>query len=393
MRVILIKGRSTYDLLRAFVDAAAEGFAEAGHEVDILDVVPEPDLVAGLTRRAAERPIDLVYSLNILSDFRDHAGRTVGDIAGAPHVVHFVDHPLSHLSRLEATPAHAAVLTIDPSHAEAVRSIYGEGRFAFVGFCPHGAVGPTVSPGADVDAFVQSRSIPILFPGTYAPVGPPPWAQMQAGVRRIFEAATEAAMASEWTAGHVALDTAMKAAGLEPADPQFAGFRKLSSYVHERVRARRRILLLESAARVGLPLHVAGKGYDEALARFANLTFVGDVDFMDSMALMTRARLVLNINANFGRGSHERPLCALNAGAAAASDLSAFYPDHFEEGRELLLYRWRNLDAGLEAIAALAQDPEAMVQMAQAGQAKVLAGHRWKHRAATIIAAAEAVRR
>ena len=392
MRVILIKGQSTYDLLRAFIDAAAEGFVEAGHEAEILDVVVEPDVATGLTRRAAERPIDLVYSLNILSDLRDQDGRAIGDIAGAPHVVHFVDHPLSHLARLEATPADAAVLVIDPSHADAVRSIYGPDRFNFVGFCPHGAVGPITSPGADAEAFVANRPIPILFPGTYTPIGPPPWSNLQAGVQRIFESAVEIAMASEWTAGHVALDTALKAAGLDPADVQFAGFRKLASYVHERVRMQRRMLLLEAAARAGLPLHVAGKGYDEALARFPNLTFVGDVGFMDSMALMTRSRLVLNVNANFGAGSHERPLCALNAGAAAASDYSSFYADGFEEGRELLLYRWRDLDAGVAAVGALAEDPEAMLAMARAGHAKVSAGHRWKNRVATIVEAGRQAR-
>jgi Glycosyl transferases group 1 len=392
LRIILIKGRSTYDLLRAFIDDAATGFAEAGHAPEILDVVAEPDIGAGLARRAAEAPIDLVYSLNILGDFRDPEGRTLGDIAGAPHVLHFVDHPLSHLERLEKTPANAAVLTIDPSHADAIVSIYGEDRFAYVGFCPHAAVGPTTSPGADVGAFQASRPIPILFPGTYAPVGAPPWSAMQAGVQRLFEAAVEIALASEWTAGHLALDAAMRSAGLSPEDPQFSGFRKLASYVHERVRAVRRTQVLDAAARAGLLVHVAGKGYDGLLARFPNLTFAGDVGFLDSVTLMARSRVVLNINANFGAGSHERPLCALNAGAAAISDLSSFYADHFEEGREMSLYRWRDLGAGIAALSELAGDPRAAFEMATAGQVKVLAGHRWKHRAAVIIAAAEQAR-
>jgi hypothetical protein len=392
VRVILIKGRSTYDLLRAFIDDAAKGFAEAGHQVEILDVVAEPDVATALARRAAQAPIDLVYSLNILSDFRDAAGRTLGDIAGAPHVVHFVDHPLSHLDRLEKTPANAAVLVIDPSHAEAVLSIYGADRFGFVGFCPHAAVGPTTSPGRDADAFVASRPIPILFPGTCPIDGPPPWAGLQTGVQSLFDQAAEIALASEWTAGLAALDAAMRAAGLPPEDPQFAGFRKLASYVHEWVRAARRLRLLEAAARAGLRLQVAGKGYAAALTRYSNLTYLGDVGFLESVALMSTSRLVLNVNANFGAGSHERPLCALNAGAAAASDFSRFYEDRFEEGQEMMLYRWRDLDAGVAAIGALAQDPQAMFDMAVAGQAKVLAEHRWRDRVATIIDAAQRVR-
>jgi hypothetical protein len=392
VRVILIKGRSTYDLLRAFIDAAAAGFVEAGHEAEILDVVAEPDVSAALARRAAQAPIDLVYSLNILSDFRDPAGRTLGDIADAPHVVHFVDHPLSHLDRLEKTPPNAAVLVIDPSHAEAVLSIYGPIRFGFVGFCPHAAVGPTTSPGRDADAFEAARPIPILFPGTCPINAPPPWAQQPPGVQSLFEAATEIALGGEWTPGLAALDTAMRGAGLAPEDPQFSGFRKLASYVHEWVRLRRRLLLLEAAGRAGLALQVAGKGYDAALARYPNLTFAGDVDFLDSVVLMSKSRLVLNINANFGAGSHERPLCALNAGATTASDFSSFYESQFQAGRDMMLYRWRDLDAGLDAVAHLAEDPQAMFDMAVAGQAKVLAGHRWKNRVATIVEAAERAR-
>jgi hypothetical protein len=392
VRVILIKGRSTYDLLRAFIDAAAIGFIEAGHDAEILDVVAEPDIAASLARHAAQTPIDLVYSLNILSDFRDPAGRSIGDIAGAPHVVHFVDHPLSHLDRLEKTPPNAAVLVIDPSHAEAIRSIYGPDRFGFVGFCPHAAVGPTTSPGRDADAFVAARPIPILFPGTCPINGPPPWAQQEPGVQGLFEAATEIALSSEWTPGLAALDTAMRGAGLAPEDPQFTGFRKLASYVHEWVRLKRRLLLLEAAARAGLALHVAGKGYAAALTRYANLTFVGDVGFLDSVALMSTSRLVLNANANFGAGSHERPLCALNAGAATASDFSTFYEGQFKEDRDMMLYRWRDLDAGLDAVARLAADPQAMFDLAVAGQAKVLAGHRWKNRVAVIVEAAERAR-
>jgi len=392
VRVILIKGRSTYDLLRAFIDDAATGFVEAGHQAEILDVVAEPDVAAGLALRARQAPVDLVYSLNILSDFRDPDGRALGEIARAPHVVHFVDHPLSHLDRLEKTPANAAVLVIDPSHAEAILSIYGPDRFGFVGFCPHACVGPTTSPGRDADTFAAARPIPILFPGTCPPDGPPPWAHMQPGVQSLFEAAAEIALASEWTSGLAALDAAMRGAGLAPEDPEFAGFRKLASYVHEWVRAVRRLRLLEAAALAGLRLQVAGKGYAAALTRYSNLTYLGDVDFLGSVALMSQSRLVLSANANFGAGSHERPLCALNAGAAPASDFSSFYDSQFVEGQEMMLYRWRGLADGMAEVGRLAGDPQAMFDMAVAGQAKVLAEHRWKHRIPIIAAAAEQAR-
>ena len=388
MRVILVKGQSYYNGLEIFIDELAVAFAEAGHDPIVFDTKGEADVAAGLARAATGQSFDLVYSINILGELRDSNSRSMGEIVGAPHVLQFVDHPLSHLARLEQTAPGTAVLTIDPSHADALKAIYGPNRFGFVGFCPHAAVGPTKSPGEDAGAFARTRPIPILFPGSYTSIGPAPWSQMQLGVQRLFEAATEIVLASEWTPGLVALDTAMRAAGLSPEDDQFAGFRKLASYVHERVRALRRVALFEAVARAELPVQVVGRGFEESSARFPNLTFLGEVSFSESIALMARSRVVLNINANFGAGSHDRTLSALNAGAAAASDFSSFYADHFEEGPEMLLYRWRDLDAGVAALGRLAGDPQAAFNMAVAGQAKVLNGHRWKNRAEIIIDAA-----
>src|SRR3569623_2548207 len=107
---------------------------------------------------------------------------------------------------------------------------------------------------------------------------------------------------------------------------------------------------------------------------------------------MSRSRIVLNTNGNFGAGSLERPLSALLAGAAALSDVSAFYAGAFVEDEEIVLYRWKDQDAGLERLARLHADPEVTFRIGQSGGAKVRAGHRWANRLDTILAAAEASR-
>jgi spore maturation protein CgeB len=107
---------------------------------------------------------------------------------------------------------------------------------------------------------------------------------------------------------------------------------------------------------------------------------------------MGAARVVLNINANFGDGSHERPLTAMLAGAAVASDHSVWWDENFVEDREILFYRWRDLDAGLARLGALADDPEASWRMAVAGQRRVMAEHRFANRVDTVLAAAQAAR-
>jgi hypothetical protein len=114
---------------------------------------------------------------------------------------------------------------------------------------------------------------------------------------------------------------------------------------------------------------------------------------MDRMVtLMRRARIVLNTNGNFGAGSHERPFSAALAGAATFSDHSRFYAQVFEPGRDIELFRWRDLPGGMAALKALADDPERSFRLARNARAITLAGHTWDRQAGQILQAAETVR-
>ena len=392
MRVILVKGRSAYDALRIFSDGLEQAFAARGFEPVILDVPAEPDLAAALRREAAAGPVALIHSFTLLGEWRDGEGRTVGQIAGAPHVIQYVDYPFTHMQRLDGCTRDAAILTIDESHAEAIQSVYGQNHFAYVGFCPHAAIGEPAPREPDAAAYAAGRDIPLLFCGTFYKPDAPPWAAQEPRIRRIFEGAVELALAAEWTPALDALDASMKGMGLSPADPSLAGFRKNATFVHEHVRAHRRFELLKAAAKAGLPLHIYGKGYEKQMYRFKSVTWGGEADLNQAIALMRRSRVVLNVNANFGRGSHERPLTALMAGAAPASDHSTFYAERFTPDAEILLYRWKALDEGMARIGALVGNAEAAFAMAGAGHARVLADHTWSSRVDVILAAADAAR-
>lgn len=392
LRVVLLKGQSAYDALRIFLDEIQAAFERRGDQVIMIDLLGATDVQGLLAMARAQGPVDLVYSFNILAEYRDGIGQSIAQILGAPHVFHYVDYPFTHLGRLEATRGDAAILTIDPSHAEAVSSVYGPDRFGFTGFCPHAAIGEPALPPTSLDAFVQDRPIPVLFMGTFYKADTPPWAALQGPARKVMSDAADLAASVEWMPALDAVDQALRSHGFDPAEARVAPVRKSASMVHEHVRANRRFEALKAAARAKVPLQVFGHGYEKHLYRFKNVTYGGEAGFRQTVELMRQSRVVLNINANFGRGSHERPLTALLAGAAVATDASAFYADAFVEGQDLQIYRWQALDDGMAALAQLASDPKRAMDMALSGQAKVAAGHRWDHRLDTIIAAADAAR-
>ncbi len=391
MRAVFIKGPSQYDATRAFTDDLAAAFARRGWAAEVIDAQAEPDLGAALAA-AAQRSSDLVHSIGCMGDARDGQGRSIGAIFGAPHVLQHVDYPLSHLGQLEATAPETAVLTVDPSHVEAIVATFGAERFAHLGFCPHAAVGEPAELDADPEAFAQARPIPILFAGSFYGARPAPWAEEGPGIRAVFDRALEIALAAEFVPALEALDQALTAVGEDPADPRYARMRKYATWVHEQVRVIRRQTLLDAAGAAGLPVFCVGAGYEGWIERHKSFRLGPPMGLTDTAALMRRARVVLNVNANFGRGSHERPLTAMLAGAATASDHGAWWADAFAEGRDMLLYRWTDLDAGLSRLAVLADDAEAAWRMGVSAQAQAMAGHRFDHRVDAVIAAAEAAR-
>lgn len=389
MRVVLVKVQSQYDSTRLFTDELAAAFAQRGFATTVIDALAEPDLDAAFDREAAAGPTLLVYSVGALGEWRDARGRSLGEIFGAPHVVQYVDYPLTHLNRLEITAEAAALLTIDRSHVAAVTSTFEPGRFAHVGFGPHGAVGQPIEH--DLKAF-SARPIPLLFAGTYQDATTPAWREESRSIQAIFDAAFEIALGAEFIPALDAIDQALRAHGADPADPMVARLRQYSTLVHEQVRWTRRQTFFETAGKAGLPLWMAGPGFAGRFDHYRSFTPLGVLDLAQVARLMGSARVVLNINANFGDGSHERPLTAMLAGAAVATDHSAWWDENFVEDQEILFYRWRDLNAGLARLTALVNDPEASWRMAVAGQRRVLAEHRFANRVDIVLTAAEAAR-
>jgi len=389
-RVLLIKGVSRYDVLRDFTDAVAAAFQERDIEPVVLDTASLKTHDEIHEALKAVGPVDLAFTFYILGHYVDPQRRTLSELIGAPVVIQYVDYPLSLLEALENTDSSSAILTVDPSHAEAILKLYGPERFAHVGFSPHAGTGEPFALPASTAAFAEQRPIHILFSGTYYRPIDPPWKDFPANIQRAFAEAADYATSQEFVPALDALDATLKRMGLDPnlPDPSIRQVRLLADKVHEWVRALRRYRFFETAAKVGLPLTVTGAGYDDDLPRFPNIDYRGTCGFHDAIQLMQQSRMVININANFGRGSHERPFTAMLAGAVAASDFSTYYADQFDAGREMMLFRWRHLEEDLAGLRDLAEDPARLFAIAQAGQHKTSLNHRWANRIDAIIAPA-----
>ncbi len=397
MKVALLKGQSQYGVLRLMIDELATAFRRRGWDVTIADLeamqgVTVDDLAGRLT---SSGPLDLIFSFNFGGNFVGSDGRSMIALTQAPHEVQLVDYPLQDLRRLMAITPSTALLLVDPTHVRVITELMGPDRFAFVGFGPHGAIGsPKQLPGR-WQSFVDQRSVPILFAGSYYRANETVWQAYPPLVRTVFMAAVEIATSASWVSPLKALDMSLSAHGLDPNGEGIPGLRRedvigvrmLAGQIQDWIRTHQRDAFFQAAARAGLPLTVVGKDYDEIAGKYDNIDYRGPVSVAEAVRLMQNSRLVLNLNANFSQGSHERPLSAMVAGAAVASDFSTFYAEAFQEKREIALFRWNALDDELARLGELASDPSRLFEMARAGQAKAVAQHRWDNRIETIVVA------
>jgi Glycosyl transferases group 1 len=393
MRILIMKGQSQYGGTRLFADHATEALRRRGHEVEVLDLGQGDDATMPILDHAARAgQVDLIFTINIGGDFGRSLGGSLSDLyGGAAHVIWHTDYVLSQAGRLRGTPSTTAVLVVDPTQADAVRTIFGAERFMHLGFFPHPAVGGRAPDDASVAEFTARRPIPVLWSGSFQKPEPS-WAGVEGPARAVLQQALDLALSMEWIPPHEALDMVLLARGIDLADPSRRGAREAAALVDMEVRRTRRFEFLKAVAKTGIPLHIVGAGWESQLYRFKNATYEGPVEMTRMAELMTQSRVVLNTNGNFGAGSHERPFSASLAGGATFSDFSRYYGEVFQPGRTIELFNWRDLGDGMERLKRLAADPARAFEYARGAKAITLAGHTWDRRIDLILQAGEAVR-
>jgi hypothetical protein len=383
---LVTKGQSQYGGTRLFADEAAAGFRSRGHQVEVLDLGSSKAFQDDLAAAAGGPPFDLVFSINILGNFRSVGGATMAQLFGCPHVVWHTDYVLGAWDRLKETPPDTVLLVVDPTHVQALAAAAGADRHR-ARFFPHPAVGAPVADEPDVEAFMAARPIPVLWSGGFQ--GPlRPWASASPATQTVMDGAVDLAMSVEWMPPHIALAQVFRSHGWDVMDPDKRQSLAGAWMIDAEVRSRRRHAFLMALADSGVELHICGQMWEPHLHLFKGATYHGIVEMTRMVELMRQSRVVLNTNGNFGAGSHERPFSASLAGAATFSDISRYYTAQFQPEENIVLFSWLDLPGAMEALTALSADPERCWRLARSAKRLTLDKHTWDHRVDDILEAA-----
>ncbi|MEW5686003.1 MAG: glycosyltransferase [Pseudomonadota bacterium] len=386
MKFVLFKGQSQYGSLRLHIDQLGSALQQSGHEVRIIDLL-EAHWRDTLSATFLDPP-DCYFDLNGM----------VGEVAakcdqlGAVYATLYLDHPLHHPARLAVSARRYALLLLDRSHVQFVRTWPEARGAAYLGLLPPGAIALPDAVDTSDEGFAK-RDIPLLFTGTYRGVPEPAWADWEESPAKQLVAEVASRMVSD---GGLAVLDAYKACladrrvGFDEA--LFTSLIPVLRAVQVFCEAYHRDQLLHALGKVGVPLQVYGSGWEPLAARYPNIQYGGEGSFGETLHLLRRSRVVLNTNNGFVAGGHERVFTAMCAGATVFSDASRYYAETFREGREIVTFPWSRLSEAPGRLVALMNDTERTAAIARAGYKRAVAEHQWSDRAAKLVKVVKQVR-
>lgn len=134
----------------------------------------------------------------------------------------------------------------------------------------------------------------------------------------------------------------------------------------------------------GIELHVFSDSWKNSPpAKFPNLIIHENVSYEESLNIMAKSRLSLNVMSWHKGGMTERIANAMLNGSVCVTDWTHYLERHFCDGEDIVLFRLERIEELPERIKMLLapEHTERVEQIAARGFANAWENHRWKNRA------------
>lgn len=387
MRIILLRGESQYDVLGIFIDQLAAAFNLCNIEAHVLNILDTNANVQLL--QLLDKKVDFFISFNLMGLFTVNKSQWLFDALDIPLISILVDHPIYHLSRLQAGLQHLLVGVVDQSMLPFLQRFLPKIHSPF--FLPHGAIACSHSSGIFPDR--QQKKHQILLSGTYSSLqgitneiqSMPTmiknllWDIIDYGIchegQSLIEITEYVLSEKNILDETVLVDLSTY---LEDVHSTYLGY--VDRYIRSYWREKDINMLLSNQWNVA----VCGNGWEE-LSEYSGLSIYSARSGLAVTELMHQAEICLDVGANFIYGAHERTLTAMLNYIPVVVHRNKFYQENFEDQKQLMLYSHNNKDELAEKISTLLDHPEYQIQMGMAAHAAVATRHTWLQRAESIL--------
>ena len=161
----------------------------------------------------------------------------------------------------------------------------------------------------------------------------------------------------------------------------------LSPYFHGvffYVKMLRRYRTLEALSKKDIQVDVFGPGWENV--PFAQkLQLHGQVSYDTVLEAFSRAKVVVQDQAEFNNGGHDRVFTAMLNGAVVVSEYSSYLAEQFDDGMDMYMFDWKNTVSQMEIVEELLNNESKRLASAIRAYGKAKANHRWENRAQRVL--------
>ena len=322
-RIVVLKGKSLYDVLRKAADIMATRWRNLGYEVAIYDLADSSGYQS--EQEQSQAVLDAVFSNDTLFvyviqahgfDVVDENNKPIFDRAGCPIVGQIVDTPIIHVKRLNNHFSDNIYIgCVDKKHVSMVKKYFPGVAHPY--FMPHrGFLCQNKKPWSE-------RSMDVFFPGSYHSYEeeiaqlqelPEPYRTM--GLQLVNDMLDNEKLAYEEGVSNAVYQMGYQADKnnmLLIMSALYPAYRAIHEFY--------RTMAVSELLAAGIHVTVCGRGWQNFSTEYPrNLTIIEGRSINEIAELMGDAKIVLNVCPVFTEGAHERIFTAMLAGAVCLTD-------------------------------------------------------------------------
>ena len=293
--------------------------------------------------------------------------RNVWEQLGIPSINFILDHPMYYDDTLCQAPGNGTLLCVDENHVQYVKRFYSNINNCY--FMP--LAGDNKLAG--IERGWNDREIEVLYVGGYK--GSLERSLLPDGGEQILESVLQN---RDCTVEEV-VERELRDKGEFVNETQLLQeiqkYRKVDWHVMTYIR----VEVVRALVRGGVNVTVYGGGW-EAFEEFDNPHFIykGRTSQEECLEHMKNSKIVLNVMPWFKRGTHDRVINAMLAGAVALTDGSSYMDEVFEQGKDYVVYDINHLEQLPEIIKNILSCDNA--EMRKRAYEKAIQQHRWIQR-------------
>jgi glycosyltransferase involved in cell wall biosynthesis len=379
--IILLQGRSQYDVMNSFTTDLADAFSELGYDPKIISIT-KPNWLTEIINVLKSKHVAFFFSFNTAGVQLRSNDKALFDVLHVPLFTFLVDHPVYLLSRLNVDIQNFIVSCVDEDHVSFIKK-YLDKSFQCL-FIPHGA------SQKQVDIHWNSkRPIDILFSGTYVE---PQEIQKKlvttlGKYAELYDKIINASLYETFQPLEKTLTNIFTEESIDINDIPMAMFYQILLDTDKYVRNVRRKMIIEQLSHLDARVEVYGNGWSKIANDFKRINFYPPINYEKIQSKMGKSKIVLTVLPNFTAGGHERVFSSMSQGALSLVNENRYFQAHFSQD-ELVTYSFKeNIRTKVRQILS---NPEKLQHVAKSGQAKVMESHTWLNRAEQIISAVKA---